>query len=107
MFNNTQWFCFASGPGKPCVQMIDVKEVDEARFATEYAPEYVPALKAAGAFPEVVCSPNIQCLRGNAKPNFIVIHAWASTDAFKTFYNHGKCLVIPISFIRSSYWAFV
>ena len=73
--------------------MIDVKVVDETRFAKEYAPGHAPALKAAGAFPEVVCSPNIKCLRGNAKPNFIVIHAWASTDAFKTFYNHGKCLV--------------
>ena len=68
----------------------DVKVVDDARFAKEYAPKHVPALKVAGAFPEVVCSADIQCLRGQAKPNFIVIHAWDNTDAFKTFYNHGK-----------------
>ena len=70
--------------------MIDVKVIDEARFAKEYAPGHAPALKAAGAFPEVVCSGDITCLRGQAKPNFIVLHAWASSAAFRTFYDGGK-----------------
>ena len=70
--------------------MIDVKVIDEARFAKEYAPGHAPALKAAGAFPEVVCSGDITCLRGQAKPNFIVLHAWANSAAFRTFYEGGK-----------------
>ena len=86
----------APGPGKPCVQMIDVKVVDEARFGSEYAPGHQATLKAAGGFPEVVCSNEITILRGQGKPSFIVLHAWAGPEEFKAFYNGGTSIRLTI-----------
>ena len=79
-----------SADGYPCVQFLDVTVSNQEKFKTEFGGDLKATLTEAGCCPEVVCTADVSTLRGEKRPNYIVIHAWKDEAGFRSFYDGGN-----------------